>query len=327
MRLRRAVSTGLLYTVGVLASPVVAPGQASQLSFEAAGDGRIAAGIDGSVAFVYRHGDDVDLPYLVLFSPSGKQMLVEHPDPYPHHRCFWFADTVQLEGKRKVSFYNAWYSRLDKDDPRSAFRDHVRHVSDEAKPVGRDSIDIEMQLVWEMDQNVPVLDETRNMRVVAHGEGEYFIDATFTVTATYGDVSFVSDAVHYAWPYLRMTPEFSVKGGGNLSNSEGGVNQKATNMKPATWVDYTNTIEGVTEGLTVFSHPDNGHPHKWLTRDYGCFGPRRIDEKSGKKFTLKKGESIKQRVGVLVHRGDVEGGKVADRYEQYCRSELGVPAE
>jgi hypothetical protein len=59
-----------------------------------------------------------------------------------------------------------------------------------------------------------------------------------------------------------------------------------------------------------------------LTRDYGCFGPRRADARSGKKFTLKKGESLRQRVGVLVHRGDVKSGRVAERYSQYIEGKL-----
>ena len=291
MSLRQLVAERPLACSVLVASAALAGGCAVALPAaprlnltEDDGAGKTDLLIDGNTAAVYRYGDDVDLPHLILFSPSGKQLLVERTEPYPHHRCFWFADTVQLEGKRKVSFYNAWYSRLDKNDPKSAFKDHIRHVSYDATPVGDEQLNVDMQLVWEMDQDVPVLDETRNMRVIALGNGEYFLDVTFTLTAAHGDVAFVSDAVHYAWPYLRMTKEFSVQGGGTITNSEGGVNQKATNMKPATWVDYSNTIDGVTEGVAFFSHPDNEHPHKWLTLDYGCFGPRRVDAKSGKKF-------------------------------------------
>jgi hypothetical protein len=87
-------------------------------------------------------------------------------------------------------------------------------------------------------------------------------------------------------------------------------------------MDYSCTVEGEMEGLAVFSHPSNGYPHKWLTRDYGTFGPRRIDEKSGKPFTLKKGETLAQRIGVLVHHGDADGGKVAERYQEYIAGGL-----
>ena len=191
--------------------------------------GRIATVIDGAEAFAYRYGKNVDLPYIVLNSPSGKPMTLPQPtakQKYPHHRCFWFADTVQLDGKRKVSFYNAFYSRIRKNDPTSPFRDHIRHVSFTPAKAAGDSARTTSKLVWEMDTRTPVLNETRLMTVQALGQGEYLLDITFTVTASYGDVHFVSDSVHYAWPYLRMDPAFAVAGGGGrITNSAGGINQ------------------------------------------------------------------------------------------------------
>ena len=54
----------------------------------------------------------------------------------------------------------------------------------------------------------------------------------------------------------------------------------------------------------------------------GTFGPRRIDAKSGKRFTLTKGQSISRRVGIYVHRGDAEEAKVAEIYQRYVKGEL-----
>jgi len=120
-----------------------------------------------------------------------------------------------------------------------------------------------------------------------------------------------------------MHPQFSVNGrGGTITNSEGGVNEKGTHDKPARWVDYSGTVEGVTEGLTIFSTAENDYPHRWLVRDYGTFGPRRVDAKSGKLFTLDSGKSIKQHVGILVHSGDVDAGHVKKRYQQYIDGKL-----
>jgi hypothetical protein len=279
---------------------------------------RIVFQIDGREAFVLARGPQREVPYFFpVRSPSGKVLTEEFPKTYPHHRSFWFADTVQPEGKRKVSFYGAFYTRLDPKDPKSAFRDHIRLVEFQPGKCQGSQAEVSMKLLWEMDQTVPVLDETRTMQIKALGDGEYFLDLTFIVTANYGNVAFISDAVHYAWPFVRISPEFSVQSGGKMVNSEGGVNQAGTNDKPAHWIDYSNTVDGATEGLAIFSHPDNPYPHKWLTRDYGTFGPRRIDAQSGKPFTLAKGESLKQRVGILVHRGDVAAGHVAERYGEY----------
>lgn len=281
--------------------------------------------IGGEEAIVYQYAADLDLVhYYPVRSPSGGSMTVQHPDPYPHHRSFWFADRVQLEGQRAVNFYGALYSKADKSAPKSPYRDRIRHVEflppaegDAGKTVVR------TKLLWEMDLDKPVLEEVRSMRVAPLGEGEYFLDVTFTVTAAFGDVTFVSDAVHYAWPYIRMNGDFNVQtGGGTITSSTGGVNQAGTNGKEAVWIDYSHTADGVSEGLAIFSSPDNPQPHKWLTRDYGCFGPRRPDERSGKPFTLAEGESLSRRVGILVHRGDVKGGKVAEWYERYVNGKL-----
>jgi hypothetical protein len=308
----------MLWTTSLLALALAADPVAWQ---QDDAQGRMTLLVDGQEALVYRYGDAVDLPHFAPWrSPSGKELTIQQTEPFPHHRSFWFADTVMPAGKRKVSFYNALYTRLDPKDPKSPFKDHIRHLAFE--PVAGDPTKMGFKLLWEMDRTVPVLDEARTMRVVPLGGGEYFLDVTFTLTATYSDVSFESDAAHYAWPYVRMHPQFSVDKGGTLVNSEGGLKQAGTHGKPAHWVDYSNTIEGVTEGLAVLSHPSNGYPHTWLTRDYGTFGPRRVDERNGRRFVLKQGETLTQRVGLLVHKGDVKAGQVAERYQQWLDGKL-----
>jgi hypothetical protein len=277
--------------------------------------------VDGKEALVYRYGPNVELPYFYpVRSPSGKPMTVEKTNPYPHHRSFWFADTVQPEGERKVSFYESYYSS-DRKNPKPPYKDHIRHV--EFTPVKKSndgkSCEIGMKLVWEMDGNKPVIDETRTLRATALGNGEYLLDMHFTATPSSKAVKFISDRVHYAWPFIRINKDFSVEGGGTLLSSTGAKGQKETHDKPALWIDYSNAVSGETEGLAMFAFPQDGKPPLWLTRDYGTFGPRRINAQSGKPFTLKPGESLEQRAGVLVHRGDAKAGKVAERYEAFAK--------
>jgi len=287
--------------------------------------GQMQIRIGNQEALVYVYGPDVDLPHFFpLCSPSGKSMTVEQTEPYPHHRSFWFADTVQLEGQRQVSFYNALYSGTgDKKKPQPPFRDHIRQLSFTNQRTGEGQAELEAKLLWEMDDGkTPVLDETRHLRIVALGGGKYFLDLQFKLTASYGAVTFRSDAVHYAWPFIRLNDDFNTTGGGVLVNSEGQTGQTNTNMKVARWVDFSRATATDPEGLAMFSHPANEHPHAWLTRDYGCLGPRRLEAKSGKPFTLKKDDSITTRVGVLVHQGDVKSGHVAERYQAYATGKL-----
>lgn len=288
-------------------------------------EGEMRILVDGKEALVYQYGDDQDMVHFYpVRSPDGEPMTVQKTDPYPHHRSFWFADKVQLAGERTVEFYGALYSSVSgRKEPKPPFKDHIRHVAFAEGKSEKDQASVSARLIWEMDAAKPVLDESRVMRVVALGEGEWLLDITYKLTAAYGDVTFLSDAVHYAWPFVRISAAFSVDGGGTITNSEGGVNQAETNGKPARWVDYSNTVGGKTSGLAIFPHPSTGPESPlWLTRDYGCFGPRRVADKSGKPFTLAKGDSISQRVGILVHRGDVKAGSVAARYEAYVSGKM-----
>ena len=305
-----------------------APGKQPRIRFEQdTDDGKMSVIIDGKLAFGYQYRKDLDLPHFYpVNSPSGKEMIVEQTEPYPHHRGFWFADKIKFDGK-VADLYNALYSgtggsRKPYKPYHAPFRQYIRHVEFMNEHSGRSKAKIEENLVWIIENDVPALDEHRVLNVRAMSDGAYFLDITYTLTASYGPVEFISDAVHYAWPYIRVNRRFSVEGGGTITNSEGGINQAGTHDKIARWVDYSNTVDGTTEGIAIFSHPSNGYPHKWLTRDYGCFGPRRPDERSGKPFTLKKGETISQRVGVLVHTGDVKDGAVAERYQRYVDGKL-----
>ncbi len=292
---------------------------------DAAGQLRVLIG--GREAFAYVYGTNVDLAHFYpLRSPSGQSMTVQRAEPYPHHRSFGIADTVQLAGHREASFYNAFYTgRSDRKNPQPPFRDRIRHVAFTQQRTDRGRADLGMLLRWEMDEGrTPVLEETRRLRIVALDRGEYFLDLHFAVRAAFGEVTFRSDAVHYAWPFLRLNERFNTNGGGVLVNSEGARGQAGTNLKPARWVDFSRPdADGApAEGVAIFSHPSNPHPHAWLTRDYGCFGPRRPDDKNGVPFVLKSGESLAMRVGVLVHRGDVTTGRVAERYQAWANGKL-----
>ncbi len=281
--------------------------------------GRLSFLIGGREALVFQYGPDVDLPhYWPMRSPSGRDMLVEKTEHYPHHRSFWFADTVRLAGgERDLSFYNALTSgvRTEAGEYGPPFRDRVRLEAFTRLDAGKDRAEVDARLVWESDGK-PALDEIRRLVVHSLGDGEYLLDLTWTLTASYGEISFVSDDVHYAWPFLRLAPAWSGAQEGQIISDSGATGERATNMQPALWIDYSNTVEGTTEGVAVFQWPD-GSEHRWLTREYGTFGPRRPDDRSGKPFVLHKGESIDQRVAVLVHKGDVTSGRVRERYGRY----------
>lgn len=295
------------------------PGGA-ELRFDEAG-GRMTVLLSGRETVTYRYGQSLDLAhYGPLRGPSGRDLLVERTEPYPHHRSFWFADTVQIEGSEgEISFYNAYTSGVLAEDGAYGppFRDRVRHRRFTRLGASGRRAEVEADLVWETAGR-PVLDELRRLVVHDLGQGEYLLDVTWTLAPSSGEVRFVSDDVHYAWPYLRMAPELSGERGGTILSDTGAKGQEATNMRPARWIDYSTPPEGPVEGVAVFQWPD-GEEHRWLTREYGTFGPRRPDRMSGRPFVLRPGEAISQRIGVLVHRGDARSGRVAERFEDYIK--------
>lgn len=287
--------------------------------------GKLELTMDGKTAFVYNYGDKIDLPhYHPLNTPSGKNLLENREQPYPHHRAFWFADYVSRDGV-KANVYNAYYSgtKVGKEEHIPPFDTAVRHLSFVRTESSGTTALLEETLVWETSrtaQAYPLLDEHRRVKITALDNG-YFMDMTFTVTAAHGDVEFISDAVHYAWPYLRMNPTFAGTTRGTITADNGNTGQEATNLKPAKWIDYSNVVDGKAEGVAVYQYPD-GKEHRWLTREYGTFGPRREDDRSGKPFTLKKDESLSQRVGIYVHDGDVKSGSVKEIYNRYINGKI-----
>ena len=281
--------------------------------------GKLIVLIEGEEAVGYNFAPEIDRPHLwPVRSPSGKLLTELRPPPghHVHHRSLWVVDRVQLEGSREVDFYHSWKGQDRPRDPTSAFKDGIRHIEFTRSQIEADVAKLGMKQVWEIDRKTPVLDQQTDLDIHSLGNGEYLLDLSFVVTASYGNVQFTSDWVHYAWPYVRMHNQFIGDQGGTITDDQGRTGQQQTDQKYAKWIDYSNTIDGVTEGLTVLSHPSNGK-HKWLTREYGTFGPRRKDELSGTQFTVPKGESISGRVGILVHRGDVNTGQVAHRYQHY----------
>lgn len=293
--------------------------------------GTLTLTVDAQTAFVYRFGPTVDLPHFDPFnSPSGRPMTVAITDPYPHHRSFWVADEkVQLEGQpEKANIYSALYSGvIDKAKsnwPLAPYKRRVAHVEFSNWKTGGDTVEFDEKLTWK-NGDVQLLDELRHYRVRALGDGEYFLDFSFQLCATYGDVTITRDVSHYAIPYIRMSDLFNVeKGGGKIVNSDGGINQAGTNNRPAAWVDYSAPLDGQPgwEGLACMIHPDKQPPHLWLTRDYGTWGPRAPEGFHNTTFTIPKGESIDQRVGLLIHNGDAETGKVTSRYQAYGEGQL-----
>lgn len=278
---------------------------------DAAGTLRFA--IDGREAFVYQYGEQWAIPHVwPLRSPSGRSLLVQRTEPFPHHRSLWIVDRVQLSGGTDTDFYHEWKNLRDSERPQLGHHSFIRHERFSELHSAERSAAATAELTWFVQGDGPVLDQSLRFEFSDLGAGEYTLDLSWELRASYGEVQFLSDWVHYAWPYLRMDAAFSGEHGGTLTDDQGRQGQAATNEQYARWIDYSSTVDGIAEGLAVLPLGDD-RPRKWLTREYGTFGPRRPDEFSGTQFKLRRGETLRGRVLLLVHRGDVRSGRVAER--------------
>lgn len=269
------------------------------------------------VIVAWCHADELAIPHwFPLRSPSGKDLVEEFPEKDPHHRAMWIADRVQLGDGPDVDFYHCWKNLVDAKDKTKGYKHFMRQVAMPTCEVRDGRGHLRTQLRWLVDGRQPVLDDDRTLVVTSLGAGEALLDLTWSLTANYGAVKFHSDWIHYAWPYLRVHPRFCANGGGVLVDDVGRRTQAATNGQFANWVDYSNTIDGVAEGVAVFL-PQDGEWRKWLTRDYGTFGPRRPEPWNGTKFTLAQGEAVTGKVRLFVHRGDAASESIRMRYRDW----------
>lgn len=312
-----------LVCMALSAMSVIAHAEAPQFELQRDDQaGQLRVMLDGREILAYRYGEQYALPhYWPVRSPSGKLLTEQHPDPFPHHRSVWIADKVKVGERPAVDFYHCWTNYRVDGDPTSGYRHYIRHQRFANVETTDRSATVEAQLHWVIDDAEPVIEDVRTLRVFALGDGEYLVDLAWELKALQNDVAFTSDWVHYAWPYVRIHPQFSGLQGGVICNDQGRQGEKGANAQYAKWIDYSNSIDGRAEGLAVFVYPD-GQEHKWLTREYGAFGPRRPDQLSGTGFELKRGETLPGRVGILVHQGDVSTGRVAERYRQYVEGRL-----
>lgn len=290
-------------------------------------EGRLSIRVDGAEAIVYRYGvpNELSMPcFYPVWSPSGKALTeAGRVFPWPHHQSFWFINDVQLEGREKSKLYYSVYDRANPHDPNSPFLSAAIHTGFlPEKQIAPNQAEIGMKQLWRMYPDIALADQEQRVRVVALGGGEYFLDIHYKVTASYGKLTMRDDGIHYSWPMIRMQEAFSAGKGAKVTNSEGGETIFGHHDQVAHWVDTSNTVGGITEGLAIFSHSQNPYPHTWLIRKQGMFGPRRIDSQNGKAFTVGKGESLETRVGVLIHKGDAASGKVAERYANYINGKL-----
>ena len=118
-----------------------------------------------------------------------------------------------------------------------------------------------------------------------------------------------------------------------IQNAEGAKGEDACWGKKSPWTDYWGDVPSKGKrGIAVFDTPGNlRYPTNWHIRNYGlnganCFGLKAFTEKDAKAkgvepengdFVLENGKSITFKYRVIIHSGDTDEAKIADRYADY----------
>ena len=241
-------------------------------------------------------------------------------DDHHHHRSVWTAyGEVRLGNNETV--YNAWHE----SDGKTTWQ-RVRQV----KVANGTSYGwLVADLDWlSPDERVKILTEHREYRFYNTPSDARIMDLLLTFTATVSDIHF-DDTKEGGFFSLRVNDRLIEEQGGVMTNSEGLTTEKEIWGRPANWVDYSGTLEGVPCGMTIFDHPTSfRHMPTWHARSYGLltanvfgyshFRKNAPDLPETGDFTLKKGQSITSSFRFFVHGGDCEAARVAERYVDFA---------
>jgi hypothetical protein len=180
---------------------------------------------------------------------------------------------------------------------------------------------------WRTADGEKVMDETRTIQLINFGDARLFIVDSDLVASVvpikFGDTKEGSFGVR-----VRKSLTES-KGKGTLTNAEGDVHAGKVWGKRSAWCDYSGPVGDVTAGIAIFADPTNPMATCWHSRDYGLMAANPFGRaKSGFSGArenkdlvhLAKGEHLKMRYGILLHRGDVNEGKVAEYYRKFTES-------
>ena len=305
----------MLPLCAALLSAVMPARSADPVRLTRAGD-RIEVSLGGRPFTAFFTGADTPKPYLhPLRSASGKVVTRSFPmEKLPgetttdqHHRGVWL-------GYKSIDGFNFWENEFSYHDPRAGKVVTASLAVDSAAGA------IHGVFTWLAPDGRPILQESRVMTFAGDASTrtiDVTIDLKALTAATFGDAKDGAFCIRLAEPLIE-------KNGGTILNSEGGRQMAQTWGKPASWIDYSGTLDGERLGVALFEHPSSfHHPSRWHVRDYGLlainpFGAAGFDKTlPSAAFTLPEGQAIHLRYRILIHPA-IDAARLADLYRQFA---------
>jgi len=149
------------------------------------------------------------------------------------------------------------------------------------------------------------------------------IDCEFVIHANH-DLVKIGDSKEGTFA-IRVAPELEAPRG-HMVDSEGREGEPQIWGRRANWVNYDGVIDGQRLGIAIFDSPRSfRHPTYWHARGYGLFAANPFglkeftrDPTQDGSATIPARQLVAFRYRVLIHEGDYQQAKVAEKYQQYA---------
>jgi len=276
---------------------------------------RVVVSIEGKLFTRYLYSPAVAKPYFYpLIGPNGKTLIQDAPDDHLHHHGLWW-------GHDDVNGHKLYHE----------FRGEGRQVHRQFLVLHGGPVfgQITALIDWLDENGSLLLQETRSVRIYNLPHESRYMDLTTELHAVSGDVKF-GNTKEGGFPFIRVNEQINGHHTGVITASNGKRGESEIFGSVAEWVDYSGKLlrgvkremkgmdrEYIEAGIAVFSDPGNEtYASQWFVRDYGPFTPANFHFCGGKE--LKNGHSLAMKHRLFIHQGDVIGGKVAERYQEFA---------
>lgn len=299
-----------------------------QVQIEPAGDAKLDVRVKGEPFTSYVYSNDNRKPFLWPVYCEGGETITRN----------WPMGTDTYESNDHIHHKSIWasYGDLNGVDCWGEGENSGYQHSDEVTYGSGDAYGwIHAKNTWQDKDHKPVIAEEREYRFYNTPAGQRTFDFKLTFTAAYGPVTFKGTKEGGILAY-RIRPEIqanynnkktkTVMHKGTMTNAAGNPMNEIWGKK-SPWTDYSGDIEGIgVRGIAAFDHPGNlRHPTNWHIRDYGLNGANVFglaDFTNGQEngdYVLADGQSLVFNYRVIIHSGDVNEAKVAERYSDYAK--------
>jgi hypothetical protein len=180
---------------------------------------------------------------------------------------------------------------------------------------------------WKSAQGRVILDETRTITLVPV-EGAHLIHVKSVLKPSGTDVTF-ADTKEGSFG-VRVSDKLAVAKNpeSRITNSLGSVGEKECWGRKADWCLYSGVIDGKPAGIAIFDDPTNRYRASWHVRGYGLMAANPFG-RAGSGFpsqkdspeppaSLKAGEELVLKYGILLYSGEDLGAKLRQYHRQFA---------